>query len=223
MPRPLAGDGTEPPSDLNASPEYRRHLARVLVGRALATVADSAGGVPMTATTFGAGSLVGVPVRRVEDPALLRGEGTYIDNLDIPGALHLAFVRSPIAHAEIRSIDASDARALPGVVAVYSADDLDFPEHIQMMQLHPAMTRPALARGTVQFVGDTVVVVVAETKAQAVDAAEAVIVDYDPLPAIADMEDALVPDSPLLFESIGSNIVLAAASPTGTTRLREPT
>ena len=85
----------------------------------------------MTATTFGAGSLVGVPVRRVEDPTLLRGEGTYIDNLDLPGVLHLAFVRSPIAHAEIRSIDASDARAMPGVVAVYSADDLDFPDYIR--------------------------------------------------------------------------------------------
>ena len=68
-------------------------------------------------TTFGAGSMVGVPVRRVEDPTLLRGEGTYIDNLDLPGALHLAFVRSPIAHAEISGIDLDDARAMPGVVA----------------------------------------------------------------------------------------------------------
>ena len=71
-------------------------------------------------TTFGAGSLVGVPVRRVEDPTLLRGEGTYIDNLDLPGALHLSFVRSPMAHAEITGIDASEARRMPGVVAVYS-------------------------------------------------------------------------------------------------------
>ena len=93
----------------------------------------------MTAITFGAGSLVGVPVRRVEDPTLLRGEGTYIDNLDVDGALHLAFVRSPIAHAEIRSIDASDARALPGVVAVYTADDLDFPEHFHV---HASCTLP---------------------------------------------------------------------------------
>ena len=89
-----------------------------------------------------------------------------------------------MAHAEIRSIDTSDARAMPGVVAVYSADDLDFPDHTGMMQLHPAAVRHALARGKVRFVGDTVVVVVAETKAQAVDAAEAVIVDYDPLPAV---------------------------------------
>ena len=178
-----ADDGTEPPSDLNASPEYRRHLARVLVGRALDTVA--AGSRPMTATTFGAGSLVGVPVRRVEDPTLLRGEGTYIDNLALPGALHLAFVRSPMAHAEIRSIDTSDARAMPGVVAVYSADDLDFPDHTGMMQLHPAVgAARARAREGALRRRHRRVVVVAETKAQAVDAAEAVIVDYDPLPAV---------------------------------------
>ena len=142
----------------------------------------------MTATTFGAGSLIGVPVRRVEDPTLLKGEGTYIDNLAIPGALHLAFVRSPMAHAEIRSIDTSEARDMPGVVSVYGADDLDFPDHVGMMQLHPAVVRPALARGKVRFVGDAVAVVVAESKAEAVDAAEAVIVDYDPLPSVSDME-----------------------------------
>ncbi len=145
---------------------------------------------PMT-TTFGAGSLVGVPVRRVEDPTLLRGEGTYIDNLDLPGALHLSFVRSPMAHAEITAIDTSDAREMPGVVAVYAATDLDFPDHTGMMQLHPAVVRPALARDKVRFVGDAVAVVVAESKAQAVDAAEAVIVDYEPLPAATDMESAL--------------------------------
>ncbi len=146
--------------------------------------------------TFGAGSLVGVPVRRVEDPTLLRGEGTYIDNLDLPGALHLAFVRSPMAHAELTGVDASEARTMPGVVAVYSASDLDFPDHTGMMQLHPAVVRPAIARDRVRFVGDAVAVVVAETKAQAVDAAEAVIVDYEPLPAATDMESALAPDAP---------------------------
>jgi aerobic carbon-monoxide dehydrogenase large subunit len=169
----------------------------------------------MTATAFGAGSLVGVPVRRVEDPTLLRGEGTYIDNLDIPGALHLAFVRSPMAHADIRSIDAGEARAMPGVVAVYSADDLDFPDHTGMMQLHPAAIRHALARGKVRFVGDTVVVVVAETKAQAVDAAETVIVDYDALPAVSDMESALEPDAPRQFDTMDTNILMAGREPDG--------
>ncbi len=169
----------------------------------------------MTATTFGAGSLVGVPVRRVEDPTLLRGQGTYIDNLPIDGALHLAFVRSPAAHAEIRSIDMTEARAMPGVVAVYSAEDLDFPDHRGMMQLHPAAIRHALARGKVRYVGDTVVAVVAETKAQAVDAAEAVIVDYDPLPAVADMESAMAPGSSLQFDAMPSNIVMGAREPDG--------
>ena len=147
----------------------------------------------MTTTTFGAGSLVGAPVRRVEDPTLLRGEGTFIDNLPLEGALHLAFVRSPVAHATIRSIDLTEARAMPGVVAVYTADDLDFPDYVGMMQLNPQAIRPSLAKEKVRFVGDPVAVVVAETKAQAVDAAEAVIVDYDPLPAVVDMEDALAP------------------------------
>ena len=169
----------------------------------------------MTATAFGAGSLVGVPVRRVEDPPLLRGEGTYIDNLDLPGALHLAFVRSPVAHAEIRSIDASEARAMPGVVAVYTAHDLDFPDHVAMMQLHPQAVRGALAREKVRYVGDTVAVVVAETKAQAVDAIDAVVVDYEALPAVANMEAALAPDSAMQFEAIGSNIVMGGREPDG--------
>jgi carbon-monoxide dehydrogenase large subunit len=169
----------------------------------------------MTATTFGAGSLVGVPVRRVEDPTLLKGEGTYIDNLDIPGALHLAFVRSPMAHADVHSIDTSEARAMPGVVAVYSADDLDFPDHVGMMQLHPEAIRPALARGKVRFVGDAVAVVVAESKAQAVDAAETVVVDYDALPVVSDMEDALGPEASLQFEAIGSNVLMARREPDG--------
>src|SRR5690242_8489557 len=168
---------------------------------------------PAESATFGAGSLVGVPVRRVEDPTLLRGEGTYIDNLDLPGVLHLSFVRSPIAHAEITGIDTSDAREMPGVVAVYAATDLDFPDHTGMMQLHPAVVRPALARDRVRFVGDAVAVVVAESKAQAVDAAEAVIVDYEPLPAVTDMESALAPDAPMQFEGVGSNVLMGAREP----------
>jgi carbon-monoxide dehydrogenase large subunit len=162
----------------------------------------------MTATTFGAGSLVGVPVRRVEDPTLLRGQASYIDNLDLPGALHLSFVRSPVAHAELTAIDTSDARTMPGVVAVYTATDLEFPNHTGMVQLNPNVVRPALARDRVRFVGDPVAVVVAETKAQAVDAAEAVVVDYEPLDAVTDMEAALAPDAPLQFEALGSNVVM---------------
>ena len=109
----------------------------------------------------------------------------------------------------------TDARAMPGVVAVYSADDLDFPDHGGMMQLHPAAIRHSLARGKVRYVGDTVAVVVAETKAQAVDAAEAVVVDYDMLPAVADMESAMAPDSPRQFDAMSSNIIIGAREPDG--------
>ena len=84
-------------------------------------------------TTFPAGSLVGAPVRRVEDPDLLTGRGTYIDNLSIDGMLELAFVRSTVAHARLESVDTSAARDMPGVVGVYAADDLDVPEYFQFM------------------------------------------------------------------------------------------
>ena len=142
--------------------------------------------------TLGAGTFSGKPVRRVEDPDLLRGAGTYVDNLKIDGMLTLYFVRSPIAHATIRSIDVKAAREMPGVVGVYSADDLDFPD---APGAHDAASRPPSAprsaKGPVNFVGDPVVVVVAESRALAMDAAELVEIDYEPLGAVIDMEDAL--------------------------------
>ena len=158
--------------------------------------------------TLGAGTFSGKPIRRVEDPDLLRGAGTYVDNLKKEGMLTLYFVRSPIAHATIRSIDLKAAREMPGVVGVYSADDLDFPDAPALMLLHPAAIRPSLAKGTVNFVGDPVVVVVAESRALAMDAAEMVEIDYEPLGAVVDMEDALDPDSPLQFEAMGSNVII---------------
>jgi aerobic carbon-monoxide dehydrogenase large subunit len=162
-----------------------------------------AGGVGVAARTFS-----GKPVRRVEDPDLLRGAGTYVDNLKLDGMLTLHFVRSPVAHAVLGSVDASAARAMPGVVGVYSAANLDLPDAPVWMKLHPDAVRPTLAKGTVNFVGDPVAVVVAESRAHAVDAAELVEVDYEPLGAVVDMEGALAPDSPLQFESIGSNVVV---------------
>ena len=141
--------------------------------------------------TLGAGTFSGKPVRRVEDLNLLRGAGTYVDNLKIDGMLTLYFVRSPIAHATIRSIDVKAAREMPGVVGVYSAADFEFPAAPSIMMLHPAAIRPSLAKGTVNFVGDPVVVVVAESRALAMDAAELVEIDYEPLGAVIDMEDAL--------------------------------
>ena len=158
--------------------------------------------------TFGAGSFAGTPVRRVEDPVLLRGDGTYVDNLHVDGMLVLQFVRSPMAHATITSIDTTAARGMPGVVAVYTAKDLDFGPAPVFMQLHPAATRPTFATDRVNFVGDPVAGVVAETRAQAVDAAEMVEVDYEPLDAAVGMEGALSADAPVQFEEIGSNVVI---------------
>ncbi len=170
----------------------------------------------MTAVVpHGAGSFIGLPVRRVEDPALLQGHGTYIDNLQVPGMLEVAFVRSPIAHARIESIDADAARAMPGVAGVWSASDLDVPDYFLFFNVKPECPRPSLAKDKVRFVGDIVAVVAAETRAQATDAAEAVVVDYDPLPAVTDMDAALAPDAPLLFEAVGSNAVLGLREPPG--------
>jgi carbon-monoxide dehydrogenase large subunit len=152
------------------------------------------------------GSILGNAVPRVEDPELLRGRGTYVDNLPIDGVLHLAFARSPIAHARIESIDTTGAAAMPGVVAVFAAGDLGLPAHHAFIVLNPACPRPPLATDKVRFVGEAVAVVVAQTKAQATDAAEAVVVDYDPLPAAIDPEAALADGAPLQFEELGTNL-----------------
>ena len=95
--------------------------------------------------TFVAGSLAGKPVRRVEDGDLLRGLGTYVDNLKVDDMVFLAFVRSPAAHAALRSVDVSEAQQMPGVVAVYTADDLELPDYIGFLQVHPGVQHPPLA------------------------------------------------------------------------------
>jgi aerobic carbon-monoxide dehydrogenase large subunit len=155
------------------------------------------------------GSILGNPVRRREDPGILSGATEYFDDLEVEGLLHVAFVRSTIAHARIETVDADDARSMPGVVAVYVSGDLDLADQQGFVMLPPTMNRPMLARDKVRFVGDIVAMVVASSKAAALDAAEAVIVDYDPLPAVADMEAALEPDAPLLHDAHGSNVANA--------------
>jgi aerobic carbon-monoxide dehydrogenase large subunit len=152
------------------------------------------------------GSILGNPVRRREDPGILVGDTQYYDDLKVPGLLHAAFVRSTIAHAVIEGIDTSDAETMPGVVAVYTASNLDVPDYHGFIMLPPTMNRPALARDRVRFVGDIVAMVIAETKAQAVDAAEAVIVDYDPLPVVVDPEAALEAAANVVHEAQGSNL-----------------
>src|SRR4051794_1450077 len=155
------------------------------------------------------GSILGTSVRRVEDPDLLVGGARFVDDLPLDGALHLVFVRSTYAHARILSIDADEARAMPGVVAVYTAADLNLPPYEGLMTLNDRCKRPPLAVDKVRFVGDSVAAVLAETRTAAVDAAEAVIVEYDPLPAVVDPEAALAPDAPLQFEELGTNLAAA--------------
>ena len=140
------------------------------------------------------GSILGNAVQRKEDPGLLTGANHYVDDLDVDAAV-VAFVRSTEAHAEITSIDTSEAASMPGVLAVYTADNLSMDAFQGFPMMPPDFNRPPLAAGRVRFVGDMVAMVVAGTQAQANDAAEAVYVDYSPLPVVADFERAADPDS----------------------------
>ena len=160
------------------------------------------------------GSILGNRVRRVEDPDLLTGKGTYVGNLRVDGLLRGAFVRSPVAHARIASVDVEEARTFPGVVAVLTAADLGVAPFHGFMVLNEACARPPLATDKVRFVGEPLALVVAETEAQALDAAEAVVVEYDPLPVAADVIEALADGAPLQFEQLGTNLVAGMAGAT---------
>lgn len=154
-----------------------------------------------------AGSILGNAVRRVEDPRILRGEARYLDDVEVVGALQAVFVRSTVAHARITGIDTSEAKAMPGVVDVFTEADLGMEPTGAMAMVPAAFARPLLARDTVRHVGEPVAVILAETRAQAVDAAEMVFIDYDFLPAVTDAVLALEPDAPVLFPENGTNLV----------------
>ena len=160
-------------------------------------------------------SILGTSVIRLEDPAFLTGATTYIDNLDLSGVLHLAFVRSTVALGRILSITTDHAWAMPGVVGVFTAVDLNIPAHHAFMATNDAVKRPPLATGMVHFVGDPVAVVVARTKSEAVDAAETVIVDYDVLPAQVDMEQALAADAVSQYDTLVGNLMAGFRDPQG--------
>jgi len=157
-------------------------------------------------------SVLGNRVVRREDPRFLRGEGTYVENLDVENALHVTFVRSVFAHARI-TVDASEAREVPGV-HVFTAEDVDLPPFgpPPFPGLNKAMGRPMVARDVVRFVGDIVAIVLAESRAASVDAAELVYVDYDPLPAVVTPRDA-AKDETLLFPEAGTNVAARSGSP----------
>jgi carbon-monoxide dehydrogenase large subunit len=146
---------------------------------------------------------------RKEDQRLVTGRTRWTENINLPGMVHLAILRSPYAHARITSIDVSPALALPGVLAAFSGADLDnqgvlacaWPVTEDMV----APAYPPLASEEVRHVGEPVAVVVARDRASAVDALDAINVEYDPLPVVLDLEAALRPDSPLVHESAGTN------------------
>jgi carbon-monoxide dehydrogenase large subunit len=162
----------------------------------------------------------GKAVRRLEDPPLIKGTGTYTDDVDAPGALHAAFVRSEVAHGRILGIDTDAAARAPGVAGVYTAGDLA----VEPIALGPAvaagMRRPILAHDRVRFQGEAIAVVVADTREAAVDAAELVEVDIEPLDIVVDPERALDEDAPKLYPDEGTNLAFAS-EPTDTDVLAE--
>jgi carbon-monoxide dehydrogenase large subunit len=160
---------------------------------------------------------IGSPIKRSEDSRILTGSGCYVDDVTLPGMLHAAFVRSPIAHGRIGSVDTSQASEAPGVVAVYSGEDLEqiiVPGPTGMAAMFGGGGGPAftiLCTDKVRLVGDPVAMVVAETRYQAEDACELIDVEYDDLPPVASAAAALAPDSPPIFEDTGSNLLVKTA------------
>ncbi len=151
------------------------------------------------------GSILGNSVTRLEDPTLLTGAGKYLDDLE-PGAARIVFVRSNIAHGDLQSVDIDEARSMPGVLAVYKGGDLGLAPFQSFPMLPETFNRPVFAADRVRFVGDIVAAVVAETAAQAMDAAEAVVVDIEPRQVVVSANSALSPDAELLFPDNGSNV-----------------
>ncbi|MGB3271961.1 MAG: xanthine dehydrogenase family protein molybdopterin-binding subunit [Xanthobacteraceae bacterium] len=161
---------------------------------------------------------IGQPVRRKEDDRLLRGHGRYTDDINLPGQAHAWIVRSAYAHGVIKAIDTSPARAMPGVLGVWTGADLaaagygrlTCPLPLKNADGSPMLQtdRPALATDKVRFVGDPVAIVVAETAAQARDAAEAVSVEIAALPAVTEAEAAAASDAPLIYDHIPNNTPL---------------
>jgi carbon-monoxide dehydrogenase large subunit len=164
-----------------------------------------------TGSTSSAERLVGARIRRKEDPRFITGRGQYTDDVKVQGTLHVAFVRSPHAHARIRGVDLAAARTQPGVVAVYTGKDLadGGVNGIPVGWLLPGLTpsnHHAIAVEKVHYVGEAVAVIVAESPYAARDAAELVTVDYDPLPAVADAEQALTQDVPIVRNAGTDNV-----------------
>src|SRR5690349_15853625 len=158
--------------------------------------------------------VLGAPVKRVEDPRFITGKGRYLDDIHLAGTTHLAILRSPYAHANIRSIDASKAKAMPGVLAVFVGADIPWnplpmawPAGGSAGIQNNVSTPRILATDSVKWTGEGVAAVVAETAEQATDALAAITVDWEPLPAVVDAEKATQPGAPQLHDNAPNNIV----------------
>ncbi len=155
--------------------------------------------------------LLGEPVKRLEDPRLLKGQGQYVDDIHRPGMAHGAVLRSQHAHARIKRLDVSKARALPGVYLVLTADDLGpAGGPLPLLIPHPALTAPrtqrALAGDEVRYVGEALAFVVAKNRYIAEDALELIEVEYEPLPVVAALDDATAESAPLVHAGVARNI-----------------
>src|SRR5437763_7027383 len=160
---------------------------------------------------MGIAAMVGTSIKRREDPRLITGQATFVDDIKLWGMLHMAVLRSPYGHANIKSINTDAARKHPGVVAVLTAEDLKSVGPVACAVPLGHMTegmgiRKPLADGKVRFYGDPVAVVIADDRYTARDARDLIDVDYEPLPAAVDVEKAMQQGAPLLYEEFGTNV-----------------
>src|SRR5262245_42784625 len=159
--------------------------------------------------------IFGTRIKRNEDPQLLTGQAQFVDDVNLPGMLHAAFKRSDYAHARLVNIDIEAAKNMPGVVAIYTAADLgDFWQPSPLLVPPPPAehvifnqrTGGQLAKDKVRHVGEAIVMVVAESRYLAEDAVETVLIDYEPLEPVLDLEAALGAETALVHEDLGSNM-----------------
>ena len=158
--------------------------------------------------------VLGTPVKRTEDPKFITGKGRYLDDIKLQGMVHMSILRSPYAHANIKSVDTSAAKTMPGVIAVFVGADIPYnplpmawPAGGASGLQNNVNTPRVLATDDVKWTGEGVAAVIAETPEQAVDALEAIKVDYEPLPTVVDAEKATQPGAPQLHENAPNNIV----------------
>lgn len=157
------------------------------------------------------GSILGSAVKRREDPRLITGTGSFVDDVKVPDVLQAQFVRSAFAHARISRIDIAKAMAMPGVIAIFTAADFGLPARAGFAPIGDSFAQPPLAQDVVRYVGEPIAMLMAETKQQAADAVAAVEVDYDPIPHVVRPEAAVADGAPVLFPARGDNVAFISA------------